>query len=303
MDKEKVSARQQFLKETKNERRASEIRGSKAWLSTQRMLKRSGKVCAPVSPSGMENAEMSTFSIDTVRHLYLLQLAAGQIKNHPGFSSWVEICELQTRPPLLVSWPTSHIIVPRFIRRKAHAFLQDLTARADNHPSQRNELVGEFPGSLYAVLRHAYKTKEHADEIIAKFPLTRQEMRRDLDLDAGAYRSVGSSRAPSFTLLLLECKRLGCNDEIDMLIRMMRLITDNTRLNMLGNALFFLLLFYQESMDNDEFFMFFESQKLAKYISPTESKSKIDHFINTIHTRYLFTAKKRIAFKRKMDKW
>ncbi|SCM53067.1 hypothetical protein BN1044_02555, partial [Hafnia alvei] len=197
MDDEKASFQQRRLKEEKNEQRSREIRKGKAWLSVQRMLKRSGKTCSLRVSDDRTNAGDTSFDIDTVRHLYLLQLAAGQIKSYTELSSWVEICEIQTRPPLLAPWITSHIIVPRLIRRKAHAFRQVLTTNVEDLPWQSETLVHEFSGGLYAALCHVHKTKAYVDEIIARFPLTRQEMLFDPYLDVGAYRSIGLSKAPS----------------------------------------------------------------------------------------------------------
>ena len=270
MDDEKASSQQGRLKETRNEQRSIEIRKGKAWLSVQRMLKRSGKTCSLRVADDRTNAGDTSFDIDTVRHLYLLQLAAGQIKSYPELSSWVEICEIQTRPPLLAPWITSHIIVPRLIRRKAHAFRQVLTTNVEDLPWQSETLVHEFSGGLYAALCHVHKTKAYVDEIIARFPLTRQEMLFDPYLDVGAYRSVRLSKAPSFILLLLECNRLGYKSEYVVLCRLLEIITDDTQLNMLGDALFFTLL-YQHN-EKDLFSSFFKGLDKVSRIKVTHDR-------------------------------
>ena len=270
MDDEKASSQQGRLKETRNEQRSREIRKGKAWLSVQRMLKRSGKTCSLRVADDRTNAGDTSFDIDTVRHLYLLQLAAGQIKSYPELSSWVEICEIQTRPPLLAPWITSHIIVPRLIRRKAHAFRQVLTTNVEDLPWQSETLVHEFSGGLYAALCHVHKTKAYVDEIIAHFPLTRQEMLFDPYLDVGAYRSVRLSKAPSFILLLLECNRLGYKSEYVVLCRLLEIITDDTQLNMLGDALFFTLL-YQHN-EKDLFSSFFKGLDKVSRIKVTHDR-------------------------------
>lgn len=270
MDEKKASSQQRRLKEEKNEQRSREIRKGKAWLSVQRMLKRSGKTCSLRVADDRTNAGDTSFDIDTVRHLYLLQLAAGQIKSYPEPSSWVEICEIQTRPPLLAPWITSHIIVPRLIRRKAHAFLQVLTTNVEDLPWQSETLVHEFSGGLYAALCHVNKTKAYVDEIIARFPLTRQEMLFDPYLDVGAYRSVRLSKAPSFILLLLECNRLGYKSEYVVLCRLLEIITDDTQLNMLGDALFFTLL-YQHN-EKDLFSSFFKGLDKVSRIKVTHDR-------------------------------
>lgn len=270
MDDEKASSQQGRLKETRNEQRSREIRKGKAWLSVQRMLKRSGKTCSLRVADDRTNAGDTSFDIDTVRHLYLLQLAAGQIKSYPELSSWVEICEIQTRPPLLAPWITSHIIVPRLIRRKAHAFRQVLTTNVEDLPWQSETLVHEFSGGLYAALCHVHKTKAYVDEIIARFPLTRQEMLFDPYLDVGAYRSVRLSKAPSFILLLLECNRLGYKSEYVVLCRLLEIITDDTQLNMLGDALFFTLL-YQHN-EKDLFSSFFKGLDKVSRIKVTHDR-------------------------------
>lgn len=303
MDEKKASSQQRRLKEEKNEQRSREIRKGKAWLSVQRMLKRSGKTCIRRVADDRANAGDTSFDIDTVRHLYLLQLAAGQIKSYPELSSWVEICEIQTRPPLLAPWVTSHIIVPRLIRRKAHAFLQVLTTNVEDLPWQRETLAHEFSGGLYAALCHVNKTKAYVDEIIARFPLTRQEMLFDPYLDVGAYRSVRLSKAPSFILLLLECNRLGYKSEYVMLCRLLEIITDDTQLNMLGDALFFTLL-YQRN-EKDLFSSFFKGLDKVSHIKVTHDRqislavSSVDYyaqqrsifiknFIDDIGEKFLF---------------
>lgn len=270
MDDEKASSQQGRLKETRNEQRLREVRKGKAWLSVQRMLKRSGKTCSLRVADDRTNAGDTSFDIDTVRHLYLLQLAAGQIKSYPELSSWVEICEIQTRPSLLAPWITSHIIVPRLIRRKAHAFRQVLTTNVEELPWQSETLVHEFSGGLYAALCHVNKTKAYVDEIIARFPLTRQEMLFDPYLDVGAYRSVRLSKAPSFILLLLECNQLGYKSEYVVLCRLLEIITDDTQLNMLGDALFFTLL-YQRN-EKDLFSSFFKELDKVSHIKVTHDR-------------------------------
>lgn len=273
MDEEKASFRQRHLKEAKNEQRSREVRRGKAWLSVQRMLKRSGKTCIRNVADGRTNAGDTSFDIHTVHQLYSLQLAAGQINSYPEPSSRVEICEIQTRPPLLVPWITSHIIVPRLIRRKAHAFLQALTINIENPPSQRETSVHEFSGGLYAALCRVYKTKADVDKIIARFPLTRLEMLSDPYLNAGGYRYVGLSKAPSFILLLLECHRLGYKREYDELCRLLRIITDHTQLNMLGDALFFALL-YQRN-EKDLFSSFFKGLDKVSRIKVTHDSQRV----------------------------
>ncbi|EMY6538437.1 hypothetical protein ABCJ02_005237 [Salmonella enterica] len=308
MDEENVSSQKRFLKEAENEQRSREIRRGKAWLSVQRMLKRSGKTCTQRVTDDRANTGDTSFDIYTVHHLYLLQLAAGQIKSYPELSSWVEICEVQTRPSLLAPWLTSHIIVPRLIRRKAHAFLQALITNIDNLPSQRKALTHEFSGGLYAALCRVYKTKTYVDEIIASFPLTRQEMYFDPYLDAGVYLSAGLSKAPSFTLFLLECDRLGYKREYAVLRRLPEIITDNTQLNMLGDALFFTLLY--QSNEKDLFSSFFNSLDKASRIKVTHDspdsfsvpfvvkykelrRNFIKSFIDDIGEKYLFDSEVR----------
>ncbi|TBL45885.1 hypothetical protein EYY99_05235 [Hafnia alvei] len=80
MDDEKASSQQGRLKETRNkkqetrnkkqetrnEQRSREIRKGKAWLSVQRMLKRSGKTCSVRVADDRTNAGDTSFDIDTV---------------------------------------------------------------------------------------------------------------------------------------------------------------------------------------------------------------------------------------------
>ncbi|WP_411753603.1 hypothetical protein [Serratia sp. (in: enterobacteria)] len=305
MEKENESQRQQDLQEDKTEAKVRSVKGSRAWLNTQEMLRRRGKLnsCISASPDEADNEkniEVPTLDFDTVRHLYCLQLAVGQIKSVDGFSSWVEICELQRPFPLMVSLPTSHIIVPKLIRRKAHAFLQTITTRSDI-PVCKTQ-------SLYSTLTQSYKTKKRADEMIARFPLTRNEMERDPNLDTMVYRSIGLGRAPSFTLLLLECNRLGYKEQYDVLCHLLRIITDDKQLRMLGDALFFSLLYQsgEEDLFSSFFNGFYKTRTIKQNPGNKESNTNsvvdkwraqqyvfINQFINNIYDNFLFDSDKR----------
>ena len=89
-------------------------------------------------------------------------------------------------------------------------------------------------------------------------------------LDVGAYRSVRLSKAPSFILLLLECNRLGYKSEYVVLCRLLEIITDDTQLNMLGDALFFTLL-YQHN-EKDLFSSFFKGLDKVSRIKVTHDR-------------------------------
>lgn len=288
-----MNPRQEFLKTIQYEQISLAIRSGKIWLATQRMLKRTGKTFSLESSD--KGSDRMTFSFNEIRHLYLLQLAAAQIKSVKGYSSWVEISLLQERVPRLMSWATPHMIIPSSVRRKVDAYRQIKTSSKKQQPAS----VKEFSGSLYSALHKALKSKSAADKLIYQLPLTPEDAREITEPDIKVYGCVGKTIAPAFVLFALECKRLGYSTEHEILLRLQRLINDNNKLNMLGNSLYFTFLYPD---DEDLFTHFFlEYQKELK--SSGEREVYVTKFIQDVYSRYLHTANKRNYIKRKHKKW
>lgn len=293
MDIKTMNPRQEFLKTIQYEKISIAIRAGKIWLATQRMLKRTGKTFS--IESSENSSDKMIFSFDEIRHLYLLQLAATHIKSVKGYSSWVEISLLQERVPRLVSWATSHMIIPSSVRRKVDAYRQIKTSSE----KQQSTSVKEFSGSLYSALHQALESKSAADKLISQLPSTHEDARKITEPDIKAYGYVGKTIAPVFVLFTLECKRLGYSTEHEVLLRLQRLIKDSDKLNMLGNSLYFTFLYPD---DEDLFSHFFiEYQKGTK--SSGEREVYATKFIQDVYSRYLHTANKRNYIKRKRKKW
>lgn len=277
--------RQLFLQSIREEQLSAAIRTSKAWLATQRMLKRTGRTLT--TGKNIDTEKKMTFDLDEILNLYLLQLTAGEIKKNSGYSSWIEISQLHGRTPNLPVWFPSNMLVPRTIRRKVDAFRQVA------QPSKKS--IPEFSGGLYSEICRAVGSKSAGDKLIATFPLTDKDISKVINPDIKVYRSIEKTVAPSYILFMLECKRLGFTQEYEVLSRLTGKIKNTKVLNSLGDSLYFAFL-YNES--DDLFSLFFTS--LKKYINNTQKKEKfITKFIEDIHTRFLFTANKRNYLKRK----
>lgn len=284
-----LTSRRQFLYDIQAEQHSDALRSGKAWLATQRMLKRTGRVF--ISDKTDLTAPGSVFDFNDVRDLYLLQLAANWIKNASGFSSWVEISPVQRLSAQQSSLGTQYMIIPRSVRRKVDAFRQ---INAAKHIS-----VQEFKGSLYAALCRACGSKTAANEKLLEMPLTMEEIRKITDPDIKVYGMTGEKIAPSFILFALECKRLGYSTEHDLLWDLFRIIKDKSMLSLLGDSLFFTFLY----PDDGDLFSCFIREHQEPFPSLQEKREAIRSFVQAVHTRYLFTANKRNYLKRKKKKW
>lgn len=287
MGDRQLTPRRQFLNNLRAEQHSDALKSGKAWLATQRMLKRTGRIFAP-DKTGQRSPE-SVFDFYDIRDLYLLQLAASWIKNTAGFSSWVEISPVQRRSPLQFSLGDQYMIIPRSVRRKVDAFRQMNTTK--------KTLLQEFRGSLYSVLCRALFSKAAADEKLLTLPVTQNEIRKITEPDIKVYGYIGKMIAPVFILFMLECQRLGYSMEYRDLQCLRDAIKDNNTLNMFGNSLYFAFL-YQD--DGDHFTRFFiEYHNVLK--DEVKKRELIQSFILDIHTRYLYTANKRNYLKRRKE--
>ncbi|EBT1279321.1 hypothetical protein CIT83_26135 [Salmonella enterica] len=285
MGDRQLTPRRQFLNNSRAEQHSDALRSGKAWLATQRMLKRTGRIL--VSDKAGPKAPGSVFNFYDIRDLYLLQLAASWIKNAAGISSWVEVSSVQRAGSHQLSLEAQYMIIPRSIRRKVDAFRQINTTKKIP--------VQEFKGSLYFALCQISGSKEAANERLLKLPVTQEEIRKITDPDIKLYGYIRSMIAPTFMLFRQECHRLGYRTEYYALWHLKRVIKDHDTLNMFGDSLYFAFLYMG---DEDYFNRFF-----IEYHNVSNSVEKIqeliESFILTIHTRYLYTANKRNYLKRK----
>ncbi|EAR6894022.1 hypothetical protein CSN29_26285 [Salmonella enterica subsp. diarizonae] len=285
MGDRQLTPRRQFLNNSRAEQHSDALRSGKAWLATQRMLKRTGRIL--VSDKAGPKAPGSVFNFYDIRDLYLLQLAANWIKNAAGISSWVEVSSVQRAGSHQLSLEAQYMIIPRSIRRKVDAFRQINTTKKIP--------VQEFKGSLYFALCQISGSKAAANEKLLTLPVTQEEIRKITEPDIKIYGYIGKTIAPVFMLFMLECQRLGYSMEYRDLRRLRYFIKDHNELNMLGYSLYFAFLY----LDAGDYFtrFFIEYNNVLK--DAVKKRELIQLFILDIHTRYLYTANKRNYLKRK----
>lgn len=267
-------------------KRSAEIRKSAAWISMQRMLKRTGSRFVVRGARG--KLANGVFDFEVVRHLYLLQLASGEINTAIGFPQWAVVGDFYTDIPTTVRLPTSHVIVPDMIRRKVYAFQQAKNLKG-------NEVIKrpEFSGGLYNVMKNALGSKIISDEMISTLPITREDIRDITASNMISYGLIAKSKSPPIVLLRLECLRLKMNRECALIDRCIKNISDVNLLNKLGYSLYFTFLYRD---DNDLFVDF-----IRGFMTAGDLIKHINDFVSNVHEVYLFTAKERACLRHKKD--
>lgn len=295
-----LSQRHQFFKERMLPLEVRKVKGSRPWLNVQQMLKRSGRNCVQRLFSNNEINGKDTFNFDDVSHLYHLYSAVNRIKSSSGNHVKLEICELKRG---LHSWPYNLIIVPTSIRRKVDGFLQD---SGGSDKKNKNAKLW-CSGSLYKELRYASNSEQELNDSIARLSLADRVPPMAGVIHPGVSNISSKDHSPAFTLLWLECRRMGLRAESDRLINLQRSINDVQLLEQLGNALFFSLLYVDPC--KDLFSAFFhdeeslpprihgENNYIQSYLE--RQKEKINSFVELINQRFLFNANKRHGIKKK----
>lgn len=278
-----VDPRSKYFTELLQERRSAEIRKSAAWLSMQRILKRTGSRFVVRGAEG--KLANGVFDFEVVRHLYLLQLASREIKTAAGSSKSAVIGDFQTEIFATTRLPTSHVIVPDMIRRKVYAFQQ-----SNHFYDIASENDQEFSGGLYGVMKCALGSRISADEMISQLPITRDDIKLVIMPNIVSYGVIGKSKAFTLVLLKLECQRLGFDIEGAVIDRCIQNINTTNMLNKLGNSLYFTFLYRD---DNDLFVDFIQG-----FISSSNRIKHINDFVSNVHETYLFTANKRAYLRR-----
>ncbi|WP_449554796.1 hypothetical protein [Lelliottia amnigena] len=293
----KRGLRQQKFREAEVPELARKIKSSRAWLNVQQMLKRSGKVCVPELFSGTEKTGSNNFNFADVTHLYQLYAAVERFKSESNGVIELEICALLR---VLRPWPHNFIIVPKFIRRKADAFMQrDLHARQ----THESDAYGEFKGSLYAVLRDSCGDKLKLDTALAELYPDQLKPVHSTTIHPGV--NLNSQSAPAFVLLWLECSRMGFQQESERIRNLVKIIHDAHGQERIAKALFFAFMYCSDK--EDLFTAFFsahlESNKRRHNCIESESnyideqffyqKQKISEYIDDINNRFLLNAYKR----------
>lgn len=293
--------RQQKFREAGAPARARKIKSSRAWLNVQQMLKRSGKVCVPGLFSGTEKTGPNNFNFADVVHLYQLYAVVERFKAESSGIIELEICAL---PRVRQPWPHNFAIVPKFIRRKADAFMQ-----RDEYVRQFpvSNTPGEFKGSLYAALRNSCGDRQKLDIALAELFPDELKPVHPKTLHPGV--NLNSQPAPVFTLLWLECNRLGFHQESDRIRNLIKYIRDACGQERIAKALFFAFMYYSDKEDLFTAFFSENWEKRKEIYNSVEAKNnyieeqflnqqkKISEYISDIDKRFLSNAYKRLLKK------
>ena len=297
MEPKKISSRHQAFIDAQIEPKAKLVKGSKAWLNTQQMLKRRTRTCVPNLFSGKERTDESMFNFDDVSHLYQLNMSVPMIKKTFKFQLGLEICEVHNGK---APWPFNFMIVPKTIRRKADAFKQI------NHEHQSTTVgVGVSSGlttSLYKTLLESSHDKRKLDAALASLTVEDDAI-TNIAIYPYIPRYMLERKAPTFTLLLLECLRQYYKPEANHLFSMTKIMKDS-ELERLANALFFGLLYKDlfSSFFNGSYKEEFSKQNSGSDewrtssivgISHTQQRTLINRFVDDIYKKYLLTANRR----------
>lgn len=292
-----MGLRQQKFRDAAAPEQARKIKSSRAWLNVQQMLKRSGKVCVTGLFSGMEKTGSNNFNFADVTHLYQLYTAVERFKAESSGAIELEICAL---PRVSQPWPYNFVLVPKVIRRKADAFMQrDLFTRR----APGSDVPGEFKGSLYAALRNSCGDRQKLDIALAELFPDELNPVHPATIHFGV--NLNNQPASFFTLLWLECNRLGFRQESERIRNLVKFIHDTHGLERIAKALFFAFMYCSEK--EDLFTVFFsESQETNKRRhNCTESENnyideqffyqrqKISEYVNDINSRFLLNAYRR----------
>ncbi|EOG7189595.1 hypothetical protein ACLH9T_004899 [Salmonella enterica] len=269
-----------------------DIRGRRAWLNVQQMLKRSGRHCIS-GKSSKEEKEVpatDTFNFEDVCHLYELYRTVERIK--AGFPSGanieLEICELRRGR---LHWPYNFVIAPKYLRRKADAYRQ---MEGPGHHAPCG-----FKGSLYRALLDLFGDRKKLDIALAERLFYDQPL---LSLQKIIF--FGPSLL-IFTLLCTECRRLNFRHEETSLLRCKNILRSGQLIDKFGEALFFTFLYHtsEEDLFSSFFLEFMETEKYPRVqtediwccIQKMEERRrrKILDFIEMVHNRFLCTAYRR----------
>lgn len=293
-----LNQRHQFFKERMLPLEVRKVKGSRPWLNVQQMLKRSGRDCAQGLFSNNEINGKDTFNFDDVSHLYHLYSAVNRIKSSSGNHVKLEICELKRS---LHGWPYNFIIVPTSIRRKADGFMQD---RGDSNKKNKSG-KSWCSGSLYKELRYASNSEQELNDSIARLSLADRVPPMAGVIHPGVSNISSKNHSLTFTLLWLECRRMGLRAESDRLISLQHSVNDIQLLEQLGNALFFSLLYFDPFEDLFSAFFYDEDNFPLRVHGETNyiqnhierKNEKINSFIELINQRFLFNANRRHKIK------
>ncbi|EEJ5471641.1 hypothetical protein AU693_004722 [Salmonella enterica subsp. diarizonae] len=269
-----------------------DIRGRRAWLNVQQMLKRSGRHCisGKFSKEEKEVPATDTFNFEDVCHLYELYRTVERIK--AGFPSGanieLEICELRRGR---LHWPYNFVIAPKHLRRKADAYRQ---MEGPGHHAPCG-----FKGSLYRALLDLFGDRKKLDIALA------ERLFYDQPLLSLQKIIVFGPSLLIFTLLCTECRRLNFRDEETSLFRCKNILRSGQLIDKFGEALFFTFLYHtsEEDLFSSFFLEFMETEKYPRVqtediwccIQKMEERRrrKILDFIEMVHNRFLCTAYRR----------
>lgn len=279
-----------------------DIRGRRAWLNVQQMLKRSGRHCVSGKPSKekKEGPVTDTFNFEDVCHLYEVYRTVERIKagSSSGATIELEICELKRGA---LRWPYNFVIAPKYLRRKAHAYRQ--MDSIDHH------VPCGFKGSLYRALLDFFGDRKKLDIALA------ERLFDDPPLLSLQRIMANGSSSFVFTLLNVECRRLGFRHEEQCLLSYAHELTTEQSIEKFGEALFFTFLYH--TSEEDLFSSFFSEPLPAKcyprisrdnitlyiQIKAERRKREILDFIEMVSHRFFCTAyrRKKIQEKKESD--
>ncbi|EAA1980858.1 hypothetical protein DOV67_27975 [Salmonella enterica subsp. enterica serovar Java] len=277
-----------------------DIRGRRAWLNVQQMLKRSGRHCVSgkTSKEKKEEPVTDTFNFEDVCHLYQLYRTVERIKagSSSGATIELEICELKRGR---LHWPYNFVIAPKRLRRKADAHRQ--MDSIDHH------VPCGFKGSLYRALLDFFGDSKKLDIALA------ESLFDDPPLLSLQQIIANGSSSFVFTLLEVECRRLGFRHEAMYMRNYACELTTEQSIEKFGEALFFTFLYH--TSEEDLFSSFFSKSLPAKcypkiphdsitlyiQIMTERRRSEILDFIEVVSHRFFCTAYSRKKIQKKKD--
>lgn len=311
MNEHKISLRQQAFINYHSDEKLKIVKGSRAWLNTQEMLKRSGRTCVPElfpelkkTSSGVTKKIISnnhTFNFDSVKHLYSLFSAIFKMKKifPPSFT-----LEITTMKGDIKPWPYNLIIVPKNIRRKADAFMQNIPEYQGG--KERKRTKSGLTGSLYKTMLSSCKDKKILHAKLESL-IVYSDSTDSIDIYPAVAAGILKNSPTVYSLFLFESVRLN-----NLPQRIKDVITkhrqDDAFLERLANVLFFGLVY----QDNDEniFFSFSHNTYIVKYKNiqhdgrEVYAKRHLDNagndrvpimvkFINDVYERYIISSDER----------
>lgn len=288
--------------------RVKALKGSKAWLHVQQVLRRSGRTCAPMNnvlnPIVLSHTDSgSLFFVHQVKYLCGLYALMQALKEMAGIST-----EMQLFIPKY-KFPAGAMIVPETIRRKAEGFRQYRLANMSERECVLNENPPTgFQGSLYQALLHSCGSKENLDKCLATLVDNKKQLipeDKPFFLDAAV---------PTLSFLWYELRRLYHRDEAESVMDIYRKHTSKAAmLENFANAIYFTFIYSEDGNElYNDYFSGLYGKKARENAQEKGEVCDYDYFSITsvrlimmfteeVYRRYLSPSQKRHVQKKQSE--